>query len=503
MSKDVYATTGKLINNATATVNNIHGNVENNGNIYFNSASYAEPARITWDGNLSVKAGSHSTIHLTVDLLDPTQSDKLTITGNVTGTHTVQFTDITVAPENLTKDSARNIVVIEAKNNHSGGTFTGWLDSGAYRFNLTSAGGGTYAFGRTTYSSAGKTIFNTAGAMSMSWFSQLDSLHKRFGELRVSLQKRPDIPPEYYAAYNNQARASGAAPLPVPTPAPEPANPAPNAPAPDNGFWMRGHAQQVDADLKIQDLGKFTEYEYGFDVGYDHAISLDQLGRLYLGGFIGFLHATRNLEEENNSKGSTDSPSFGLYATWHHEKGWYADGTLKGQYFTTSYDAGNYHGEFDNFAFGFSLEFGRRFNLRSNWFVEPNAQLAYSHVFSETYTAKSTGTGGDVRVLTSDSDIFRYGIGLRVGKTFNTGDNGLVQPYAKGGIEKQSSLGGSVRIPGDDKLEPNTDGTRATLGFGVAWQLDPDQQVHLDYECAFGSKYTKPWSLNLGYRLRF
>ncbi|MDR2429570.1 MAG: autotransporter outer membrane beta-barrel domain-containing protein [Puniceicoccales bacterium] len=504
VSKDTYDTSGKLINRAgaSATVNNIHGNVENHGNIYFNSANYYEPARITWDGNLS----GDGTLHLTVDLLDPTQSDKLTITGNITGEHTVQFTDITLNPDTLTRDSGRNIVVIEAKNNHGGGTFTGSVDSGAYRFYLTPGGNGTYAFGRTAYSTLGKNIFNTAGAMSMGWFSQLDSLHKRFGELRVALSKRAAIPPEYYAAYNNHAKADATAGAAVPPPAPEPAagtGAQAGTPGLNNGFWLRGHAQQVDVDLKIQDLGKFTEYQYGFDAGYDHAVSLGQFGQLYLGGFVGFLHATRNLEEESNSKGSTDSPAFGLYATWYHEKGWYADGTLKGQYFTSSYDAGNYHGEFDNYAFGFSLEFGRRVNLRANWFVEPSAQLAYTHVFSETYTAQSTGTASDVRVLTGDSDIFRYGVGLRVGKTLDTGDNGLIQPYAKAGIEKQSSLGGSIRIPGEDKLTPNTDGTRATLGFGIAWQLDPEQQVHLDYECAFGSKYTRPWSLNLAYRLRF
>ncbi|MDR1144961.1 MAG: autotransporter outer membrane beta-barrel domain-containing protein [Verrucomicrobiales bacterium] len=48
-----------------------------------------------------------------------------------------------------------------------------------------------------------------------------------------------------------------------------------------------------------------------------------------------------------------------------------------------------------------------------------------------------------------------------------------------------------------------TDGARAELGAGLIWQLDADNQLHLDYEASFGDKYDKPWGLSAGYRHQF
>jgi hypothetical protein len=38
---------------------------------------------------------------------------------------------------------------------------------------------------------------------------------------------------------------------------------------------------------------------------------------------------------------------------------------------------------------------------------------------------------------------------------------------------------------------------------GLIWQLDADNQLHLDYEASFGDKYDKPWGLTAGYRHQF
>jgi outer membrane autotransporter protein len=41
------------------------------------------------------------------------------------------------------------------------------------------------------------------------------------------------------------------------------------------------------------------------------------------------------------------------------------------------------------------------------------------------------------------------------------------------------------------------------LGGGIIWQIDQQNQLHLDYEASFGDKYDKPWGLTAGYRYQF
>ncbi|MDR1146821.1 MAG: autotransporter outer membrane beta-barrel domain-containing protein, partial [Verrucomicrobiales bacterium] len=81
-------------------------------------------------------------------------------------------------------------------------------------------------------------------------------------------------------------------------------------------------------------------------------------------------------------------------------------------------------------------------------------------------------------------------------------NSGALQPYVKiSGVETISS-GGTIRN-GYQSVRANTDGARAEFGTDLIWQLDADNQLHLDYEASFGDKYDKPWSLTAGYRHQF
>jgi outer membrane autotransporter protein len=317
------------------------------------------------------------------------------------------------------------------------------------------------------YSSTAQAVLNSAGAVSIAWFSQLDSLTKRLGDLRLGA-----------------AQVSTSASL-------------------SNAFWLRANVQRVNADLGIPGVGGFREYQYGADVGYDRLVSSEGSdGQLYLGGFMAFQSGHRSFLS-GHGKGDTDSAALGAYATWLHRDGWFVDGVLKGQYFDSDYDVGGIgiggagHGEFRNYGLGASLEFGRRFGFGKAGYVEPGIEISYAHVFAEDYELDS-----GLRVLVGDSDIFRYGFGVRAGWVFDLGVRGGLSPYVKAGVERLDSLGGSVRAA-TERWEPVLDGVRGRVGFGISWQLDVRQQLHLDYEADFGSHYEKPWGVNAGYRLQF
>jgi outer membrane autotransporter protein len=105
-------------------------------------------------------------------------------------------------------------------------------------------------------------------------------------------------------------------------------------------------------------------------------------------------------------------------------------------------------------------------------------------------------------ISAQDLDALQLRIGSVFGRTINLTNSGALQPYIKiSGVETISS-GGAIRN-GYQHTRANTDGARAELGGGLIWQLDTNNQLHLDYEASFGDKYDKPWGLTAGYRHQF
>ncbi|MDR1145447.1 MAG: autotransporter outer membrane beta-barrel domain-containing protein [Verrucomicrobiales bacterium] len=307
-------------------------------------------------------------------------------------------------------------------------------------------------------SSAGDAVLNTAAAVSGFWFTQQDHLHKRLGELR---------------AHHPVRRVGGTL---------------------VENIWVRGYGQHANIHTGFAGIKGFSEIQYGVDLGTDKAWSLGQDNTLYTGLFAGYGGADRDFH--TGYEGRTDSGYGGLYGTWLHQDGWYADAVAKGQYFNTSFD-GDDHGSYHSYGVGLSLELGRQFQFQDGWFIEPSLQASYLHLMNDNYT-----TTQGLAVNLGDADIIQFHGGARFGRNIQLNDSGWLQPYLKvGGIE-QLSAGGRVNAS-DGEWRPNVDGARGVIGAGIVYQLDAANQLHLDYEASFGAKYDQPWGLNLGYRHQF
>jgi outer membrane autotransporter protein len=477
---------GELTNHGTARLGNVYGSgtrladvaqtgpdawgkVANDGTLYLLQTQRTFGwGEFVNNGHLDfVNAGSTlyvdslsgtGTIRMDVDALDSTNSDQLIIRAGGTiapGTQQqLQMTDVTSDPNSVTAETSFTVVAYADGTPLPDGTVTGQVSIGLYTFDVGTVGHNGQAV-VADYSPSGQTAINMIGAISTGWFSQLDNILKRMGDLRL-----------------DSSLATG-------------------------DLWMRAYGQQINADLGIQGVSNFREYQYGGDIGIDEVYELDSMNSVIAGIFGGYQGATRRFRDGAGSSGNSDSVYGGLYATWIHADGWYADGVVKGQYFSNDYDAESDHGDFHNYGLGASIEFGKQWMNYDGWFIEPSVQFAYTHIFADSYN-----TDQGLRVKAGDSDIYRFAGSIRLGKVMEAGSWGAFQPYAKVGVEEQISDGGSVRIA-SEKWRPNTDGTRGILGAGVVWLLDERQQVYFDYEGAFGDKYDKPWGINAGYRVKF
>ncbi|MDR0532966.1 MAG: autotransporter outer membrane beta-barrel domain-containing protein [Verrucomicrobiales bacterium] len=316
----------------------------------------------------------------------------------------------------------------------------------------------------------GSNVLTAAAAQSMAWLTQMDTLNKRMGELRLNHA-------------TGQSKLTGGW--------------LENA-------WVRSYGQQVNFGSKVSGT-PYREQLYGVDLETDKAWQLDAENLLYTGVFIGYGNSDRDLRNSFGSNGNTDSYYSGFYGTWLHDSGWYADLVGKAQYFDNSFESwdasGNTTtGDYDNWGLGVSLEVGRQFQFKDGWFVEPQAQMSYVHFTNANYQ-----TGGDNRFAVSlgDADVVQFRGGLVMGRTIRfEKSKSILQPYIKVNGVEQISSGGYVRADGG-AWRPNLDGARAEIGAGLVWQIDDQNQLHLDYEAAFADKYDKPWGVNFGFRHQF
>ncbi|MDR2675576.1 MAG: autotransporter outer membrane beta-barrel domain-containing protein, partial [Opitutaceae bacterium] len=78
-------------------------------------------------------------------------------------------------------------------------------------------------------------------------------------------------------------------------------------------------------------------------------------------------------------------------------------------------------------------------------------------------------------------------------------DLGKLHPHLRLALAKSGTRGGQVRAAGLSRAL-DYDDFRAELGAGFAYAVSARSQFYLDCEYSRGETFTRPWSLNTGYR---
>ncbi|MDR1303634.1 MAG: autotransporter outer membrane beta-barrel domain-containing protein [Verrucomicrobiales bacterium] len=320
-------------------------------------------------------------------------------------------------------------------------------------------------------SPAGAVLNSAIAVQQAMWFAQQNSLLKRMGELRYGARaSRPladkDVRVPYHSLIDN--------------------------------IWIRSYGQQLNIGSKVAGRA-YEQLIYGVDLGTDHKFTLSADSDLYLGVYAGYGRSDLDYRIPG-ADGEINSYYGGLYATWLHSSGFYIDATfkaasvdndLKAPYGNTQLKA-----SYSDVNLGGSIEIGKKFTFADDWFIEPQFQVNYLHILAENYTA------GPMTISAQDLDALQLRIGSLFGRTIKLTNSGALQPYIKVSGVETISTGGAIRN-GYQHTRANTDGARAELGAGLIWQLDTNNQLHLDYEASFGDKYDKPWGLSAGYWHQF
>ena len=232
-------------------------------------------------------------------------------------------------------------------------------------------------------------------------------------------------------------------------------------------------------------------------LGYDRKIPLS-FGDIFVGGAIEHSRGTEKYDDGDGSVYMTDGA---LYGTFRGKSGDYVDVVTKaGKLFTHySSDFGD-GGDFENWGFSASAEYGHKFDLGWSWSVEPQAQIKYSYLWGDDYTSDN-----GAKIYQDDTDSLVGRLGLLVAKEFGTGTENPVRVYAKGSVLHEFLGDRDETLYQDVSMHDSTDlaGTWYSAGVGANVGLSENCSLYVDAEEDFGTDIKVQYRIQGGFRFEF
>lgn len=197
-------------------------------------------------------------------------------------------------------------------------------------------------------------------------------------------------------------------------------------------------------------------------------------------------------------RGSADLDAYMLtgYGLWMTDNGMFADvvARLAKAENDMTVDGGAKAGKLDNRAYSLSGEFGWRFDLSNQYYVEPQAELTYTYVDSEDLDLGSAQYKFD----TMTSLLGRVGVATGIKCPNNKGDL-----YFR--VSAVHEFDGDAKITGANGTSLTQDGkdTWVEYGIGGNFNLTPTTYFWADLERTAGATLETDWRATFGVRHAF
>ena len=269
----------------------------------------------------------------------------------------------------------------------------------------------------------------------------------------------------------------------------------------DDGVWVRYRHSKTGWDDTYETNGDM------FQLGFDNEVT-EKDGKHYRGVAIDYTDADTNIMGISGD-GEHERYAVSLYDTWLGEKGHYRDLVLRGGRINSDYDVsgafsngyedigGDYHQWFGSI----SAEWGRKNDMGTGWYFEPQVQAQLARVGCASYVSDS---GIDVDQDGATSLIGRAG--FRIGREY-VKDNGKHDNfYIKADLLHEFAGDKSFSLTGNDgRYDKEYDGqeTWCDVGIGADISLGKNSYFWADVERTFGADFDNTWQINGGFRWEF
>ena len=152
-------------------------------------------------------------------------------------------------------------------------------------------------------------------------------------------------------------------------------------------------------------------------------------------------------------------------------------------------------GDIKSNAYSIGVRYGKTIKSDNGFYVEPQAQLNYTHFGDRDFTA------GNVSVNQAGVNSTSGKLGLEVGKQFGNGN--LYTRFAAGhaftgNVKTTYASGNAVKL-----TEQDLKGTWTELAFGGRYGFNTNNSVYADVTTGLSGDYQADWGVNAGFTHKF
>ena len=257
------------------------------------------------------------------------------------------------------------------------------------------------------------------------------------------------------------------------------------------GIWARiGGGRYNYANDGINTATDYTSIQGG----YDTKTSRDWT----VGGQVSYLRGSEDYVF--NGSGKVKSYAVGAYGLKDLGKDQYVHvesqvGRISNE-FTARNEIGQAKsGDVKSNAYSFGVRYGKTIKSANGFYVEPQAQLNYTHFGGRGFTADNVSVNQAGVNSTSGK------LGLEVGKQFGNGN--LYTHFAAGhaftgNVKTTYASGNAVKL-----TEQDLKGTWTELAFGGRYGFNTNNSVYADVTTGLSGDYQADWGVNAGFTHKF
>ncbi|ADP16978.1 outer membrane autotransporter barrel domain protein 5 [Achromobacter xylosoxidans A8] len=219
----------------------------------------------------------------------------------------------------------------------------------------------------------------------------------------------------------------------------------------------------------------------GFQAGVDVYASRNLKAGLYVGqldGDMGVRGFSSGMERKYAGYNNLRGRYVGLYGTWQHDSGLYADAVIQGADYRSSLRTADTGAGATTKGHGWlaSLEVGKPIDLGSSWQLEPQAQIIYRKLDLDDTTISLAKVKNDA------DDDWTLRLGARVKGSYSIGGT-VLQPFARVNLYKASNTTdvASFSAPaGTTDIRAKGGYTSTELAVGAMVQLTKNTSLYGD-----------------------
>lgn len=257
------------------------------------------------------------------------------------------------------------------------------------------------------------------------------------------------------------------------------------------GIWARiGGGRYNYANDGINTATDYTSIQGGYDTKTNRDWTV--------GGQVSYLRGSEDYVF--NGSGKVKSYAVGAYGLKDLGKDQYVHvesqvGRISNE-FTARNEIGQAKsGDVKSNAYSIGVRYGKTIKSANGFYVEPQAQLNYTHFGGRDFTA------GNVSVNQAGVNSTSGKLGLEVGKQFGNGN--LYTRFAAGhaftgNVKTTYASGNAVKL-----TEQDLKGTWTELAFGGRYGFNTNNSVYADVTTDLSGDYQADWGVNAGFTHKF